>query len=194
MERNAVIIEDNGVQHELLASGRDWHLLNGPFFNDGLLFLNTLGVYKNFTVAKGIPKGSKAEVNRFHLCMVTEQLLAAVQRDMDLLQYNYSFCFNSSSHRGSGAVSGFMVDGYYAYLSTRPKGFCLMELMEASPNARSRLVGKLDIRNKSEIETDNWGVLKIKRKKDKVTWSDVLPPMIEFLKQSKSKTVIVHHK
>ncbi|MCD6175626.1 MAG: hypothetical protein J7K65_07665 [Planctomycetes bacterium] len=87
MQRNAVVIEDSGVQHELVVSGRDWHLLNGPFFSEGSLFLNTLGVYKNLTVAKGIPKGLMAEVNRFHLCVVTEQLLAAVQRDMDLLQY-----------------------------------------------------------------------------------------------------------
>lgn len=52
MKRNAVIIEANGMQHEIIASGRDWNLLNGPFFSEGLLFLNTLGVYKNFTVAK----------------------------------------------------------------------------------------------------------------------------------------------
>lgn len=194
VSRNSVTIEDDGVQFELAVSGRDWSLLNGPFFNDGPLFLNTLGIYNNFTVAKGIPKGSKAEVNRFHLCMITEQLLAAVQRDMDLLQYNYSFSFTSSSEKGSGAISGFTVDGYYAFLSTRPNGFCFLDLMEPSPNSRSRLVGKLDIRNKSEIETHNWGVLKIKKKKDIVTWPDVLPPMIEFLKKSKSKTVTVCHR
>jgi hypothetical protein len=194
MERNVVIIEDSGVQHELAPSCRDWNLLNGPFFEQGPLFLNTLGVYKNFTVAKGIPKGSTVEVNRIHLCMVTEQLLAAVQRDMDLLQYNYSFCFTSNVHKGSGAISGFMVDGYCAYLKVRPKGFCLLELIESSPNSHSRVIGKLDIRNKREMETDNWGMLKTKRKKDTVTWPDVLPPMIEFLKKSKSKTVIIHHR
>jgi hypothetical protein len=194
MKRNAVIIEADGMRHELVASGRDWQLLNGPFFSEGPLFLDALGVYKNFTVARGIPKGSKADVNCFRLCQAAKQLLEAIQRDLDILQYNYSFCFTASSHKGSGALSGFIVDGYYGFLSTRPNGFCLLKLMESLPNSRSRLVGQLDIRNKNQIETDNWGVLKIKKKKDKVTWQDALPPMIEFLKKSKSKTAVVHHK
>lgn len=102
---------------------------------------------------------------------------------MDLLQYNYSFSFTACPNSGSGAVSGFMIDGYYAFLSTRPNGFCIIKLIESSTNSCSRLVGQLDIRNKSEIETDNWGILKIKKIKDKVTWQDVLPPMIAFLNQ-----------
>lgn len=194
VKRNAVIIESEGIQHELLASERDWNLLNGLFFNEGQVFLNTLGVYENFTVAKGIPKGSKAEINRFVLCQVSEELLAAVERDLDLLQYNYSFNFTGYPKSGQGAISGFMIDGYYGFLSTRPNGFCVIKLMESSSNSQSRIVGQLDIRNKSEIKTDNWGILKIKKKKDKVTWQNVIPPMIEFLKNSESKTVIIHHK
>jgi hypothetical protein len=194
MDRNAVIIEDNGVQHELLASGRDWHLLHCKLFSEGMLFLDALGVYKNFTVARGIPTDSKAEVNRLSLCQVAEQFLAAVQRDIYLIQYDYSFSFTASPHKGSGAVSGFIVDGCHAFLSARPKGFCMLELMESSSNSTSSVVKQIDIRNKSEIKTDNWGILKIKKKKAKVTWPDVLPPMIEFLKRSKSETVVVHHK
>ncbi len=193
MERNAVIIELDRVQHELTASIRDWKLLNGPFFNEGLLFLDTLGVYKNFTVTKGIPDGSKAIANRFALCQIAEQLLAAVKRDIDLIQYNYSFYFTGCSHKGSGAISGFKVDGYYGYLTARPQGFCLMELMESAPNGLTRLVGRIDVRNKKEVKTENWGILKLQKKRASVTWQNVLPPLIEFLEKSKSKTVVIYH-
>jgi len=192
--RRSYFVHHFTLDRALVALGRDWRLLNGPFFSDGPLFLDTLGVYKNFTVEKGIPKGSKAEVNRFVLYKVAEQLLIAIQRDMDLLQYDYSFRFTGYSRKGSGSISGFRVNGYYACVDTRPRRFCLLELREALPDARSRLVGQIDIRNKSEIETDDWGILKVKKRKARVTWQDVLPQMIEFLKQRKSKTVVINHK
>lgn len=191
MEGNAVIIEADGIQHKLIASGRDWHLLHCKLFSEGMLFLEALGVYKNFTVAKGIPEDSKVEVDRLTFCQVTEKFLGAIQRDIELLQYDYSFSFTGSPHKGSAAVSGFMVDGHYAFLSAKPNGFCILKLMDSSPNS---VVKELDIRNKNEIETDNWGILKIKKKKSKVTWQDILPPLIEFLKRCKSTTVIIHHK
>jgi hypothetical protein len=176
MKQNAVIIEADRKQHELLVSRRDWHLLNGPFFNEGPLFLNTLGVYKNFTVAKGIPKGSTAKVNRFVLCQVAEQLLAAIQRDIDLLQYNYSFRFTACTDKDRSPNSGFMVNGYDACLSTRPNGFCLLRLMESSHNARSRLVGQLDIRNKSRSNRVEYSRLRKAKSKS----PDGLPPMMNF--------------
>lgn len=194
MKPNSVIIEADGVQHELAALGRDWRLLYGPFFSEGPLFMDILGVYKNFTVAKGIIKDSTAKVGRFVLCQVAQQLLVAIRRDIDLLQSDYSFHFTACPHKGISPSSGFIVNGYHASLLTRPKGFCLLQLIEACSENRFRLVGQLDIRNKSEIETDDWGVLKIKKRKAKVTWQAILPPMIEFLKQSKSKTVVVKHK
>ena len=58
MSDSATIIRDGDDVHRLPIPRRDWMLINGPGFGEGPIFVAAFGIFENFTVARGIPKGS----------------------------------------------------------------------------------------------------------------------------------------
>ena len=197
MPTNTLRIEADEAEFLLTIPHRDAMLLAGPrpFMSTGEPFVKTLGIYDNFTVAKGIPEDSKAVRNRYLVLMAVTSLLEAIQRDLDLLEFDYSYSFSTQGKaRSSAGMSGFQVRGYFGSVDARPKGFCTMELREASPSGPSRVVEILDLRNRKTFETDDSGVLQIHRKKsEEVSWKTSLPALIDFLKEHKCTDVVIHH-
>jgi hypothetical protein len=197
MATSTIRIEAGEAEFILTIPQRDAMLLAGPrpFMPAGEVFVKTLGIYDNFTVAIGIPKGSKAVRNRHHVLMAATSLLELVQRDLDLLEFDYSYSFSAHGKaRSTAGTGGVRVRGYSGCVDARPKGFCTMELREPSPSGPGRVVEIVDLRNRKTLDTDNYGVLQIHRKKGKeVTWNRSLPTLIDFLKQNKCADVVIHH-
>src|SRR6266516_565216 len=124
MRKAYVIIRDSSESHRLDIEHRDLGLLTGPFFREGQRFIEALGAYEHFTVAGGVPEGSQVTRQRLLLIDVMQALYRAVQRDEDLLRYDYSYSFTGrGSSRGSGAESGFRVRDLDGHIDTRPKGY-----------------------------------------------------------------------
>src|SRR5205823_502808 len=137
MSKSSIIIRDREESHRLVISSRDWGLLWGPFFDEGPVFINAFGVYEHFTVAGGIPDGSRVTRQRRVLQNATRALLAGIERDAELLRYDYSYGFSTDTSRHGGA-QGIGVRGLSGIVSTRPHGYCFLKLMRAIDGGRPR--------------------------------------------------------
>jgi hypothetical protein len=190
-----IIAKIGDASHRLDFVPRDFGMLVGKNFLEGERFIKALGVFEHITVAGGIPKGSHVIRSRRLFLDDTELLLRAVQRDEELLRYDYRFSFAVPSHStGGGAESGFRVRGFVGHIDTRPRGFCWLQLSQVVSSGWPRIVEWIDMRVRGSIETDERGTLQVHRKKAVPTkWFERLPPFIEFLRSHSEKEVTVEH-
>jgi hypothetical protein len=194
MPRSYVIAKIGDASHRLDIAHRDWGIVRGRFFEEGARFDRALGVYENFTVAGGIPEGSFVARQRLLLLEATELFLRAIQRDEEFLRYDFSYSFSARGSRPqSGAESGFRVRGFVGHISTRPHGFCWLELSQLVGSGWPRVVEFIDMRVRGSIETDELGTLKIHRRKAEMHWLETLPPLVEFLRSQSGTEVRVEH-
>jgi len=190
MGSSTIIVHDGDDQHRLTITHRDAGLLHGPMFDAGVWFLAAYGVYENFTVAGGIPKGSMVKRRGRTLCNAAKTLLDAVQRDEDLLAYNYAYGFKDDPTRHGGA-QGITVRGRGGILSVRPSGFCWIKLFDGR-SQRSRVAEFIDLRIVERVDLDD-GFVKVFRRKAEVCWPQALPPLIGFLESRADKELVVEH-
>lgn len=199
MSHNVLEIEDGVGSFALKFSNREFEILGGPpiFIPLGAAFINALGVFENTSVAMDmkIPPGSIVRRSRQGLLGIAKDILKSMQRDCDLLSYNYSFRLTKSEerHRISRQLSGFKVRGFHASVDGWPRGFCTLDLVEVAPNGIGRTVEIIDIRSRNEIETDDFGQLKVYRKDAEFRWPETLEGLIDFLQSSGGKEVTIHH-
>ena len=156
--------------------------------------MNVLGVYDHFTVAGGLPEGSFVNREREALLEATEVFLRAVHRDESLLRYDYSYSFSTHpTQRHSGGQSGIRIRGLFGSITTRPHGFCWLELSELADSGAPELVESIDMRVRKSIETDALGTLKIHRRKSETHWLEILPQLLVFLRKKDSSEVRIEH-
>jgi hypothetical protein len=191
MPNSAIIVHDGQDSHRLLITQRDCGILVGPMFKEGPLFLSAFGVYENFTVAGGMPKGSQVTRGGRVLYNATWGLLNGIERDADLLQYDYSYGFESEGTRHGGGQT-VRLRGREGILSTRPKGYCTIELFDEHSKT-ARIAEFIDLRIVGSIETELSGVVKVYRRKVDMRWLETLPPLLAFLKPRKAKELIIEH-
>jgi hypothetical protein len=191
--RESYIIAKAGeATHRLDISDRDWEMLSGPYFKEGKGFTDALGVYEHFTVAGGIPKGSHVVRQRRLLLEAAELLRRGIERDEELLRFDYTFGFTvAGQSTGSGGESGFRIRGLVGYIDTRPRGFCWLQLSQIVGSHWPRVVEWIDMRVKVRIETDERGTLRIERKRAEIKWPERLPPFIEFLRSRSEKQITI---
>ena len=195
MSESYIIAKIGGASHRLDFTHRDWGLLTGKNFVEGQRFIEELGVYEHITVADGIPKGSYVIRRRFQLLEKTESLRRAIERDQDLLQYDYTFSFSArAKSKGSGGESGFRVRELVGYINARPHGYCWLELSQLLGPQSGRVVEWIDMRVRGSIETDELGTLEVHRKRvTPIKRLERLPPFIEFLRAHSEKQVTIEH-
>ncbi len=183
------------LEHQMTLSSRDVHLLDGKyFFEDGWTYRQLLGL----DFIRGLsmpPKGvTLAAHGRIHLKLAFESLLVKLETQRDLITHSYSYVLSSQKKvTHGGATSGIRIRGLSACIDTRPAGYCDLTLMEVGPNGRGRVVEIIDMRVRQEIETDNQGTLKIRRRKAEVGWFTELPKLLQFLNSATDRQVEVRH-
>jgi hypothetical protein len=191
MSDSAMIIRDGAESHELRITSRDLGLLWGPFFVQGQVFINAFGVYENFTVAGGIPKGSHVRRGGRGLYGATAALESAIRRDEDLLRYDYSYGFQKERTRHGGTQS-VVIRGRGGTLSTRPTGYCSIELYDWNAQGL-RIAEFIDLRIVKNVKTDEGKVIKVYRRKAEMHWLERLPPFLNFLERRQRQELIVEH-
>jgi hypothetical protein len=107
------------------------------------------------------------------------------RRQENLVSYRYSFehARNGLKSSGGGGASGFKIDGKIHSIWSGP-GYC--DLQYSERNDRNEVIAKhaTDVRDLKVIQTDNWGPMRITRRKLKLTLPDQLDSLISFLKNS----------
>jgi hypothetical protein len=199
MRQNILEIEDGKKSFALQFSDRDFEILGGPtpFMELGAEFVRTLGVFENTNVSMDmkIPPGSSVRRSRQNLAVLAKGLLKLIQRDHDLLSFDYSFRLTKSDekHRIKRQLSGFRIRSLYGCVDGWPRGFCTLTLNEVSPIGIGRTVEIIDLRNSTELETDDMGLLKVYKQEADLNWTKALQGLIDFLNQSTEKEVTIHH-
>jgi hypothetical protein len=191
MSISALIVKDGNEQHRMLITDRDWGLLWGPLFVAGPIFSMSFGVYDNFTMSSGVPEGSRVVRKGRNLFNAAQVLLVAIERDLDLLEFDYSYSFVNEAQRYSDGQT-VHVRGRSGILRTRPKGYCFIELGDSGPKG-GRIAELIDLRIIRELDTDDSRVIKIHRRRAKVLWLETLPQLVEFLRQRIGKELVVEH-
>jgi hypothetical protein len=155
----------------------DQRIVNSDIFEGNLEFIWILHQYPG-------------EINKYprdNVLAAAETFYNIIQKDLTLLEYDYiTECTipgyeHLSPSRGRGSV-GVQIDGRL-YVLRGGAGYCCLSLMEIQPDGTGTCVKKIDCRERKIIKTENLGDVKIFRKKKKLTWAKILPPLIDFLKQ-----------
>ena len=191
MSNYSIIVHDGEASHCLPITSRDWGIAMGPHFKEGSIFIVSFGVYDNYTVARGMPKGSKVNRRGLVLYRAAHLLQTGIERDADLLSHDYSVGFNNERTRHTGLTS-VKLRGRTGSIRARPKGFCYLELFDQTAK-RSRVAELIDLRIVETIETDTADIVKLYRRKAETHWLETLPPLLEFLKLRKDKELIIEH-
>lgn len=195
---NAITFDTGGAEYALEIPLRDYEILLGPpvFLPLGEVFLEVLGVFDNYTIAEGMPKGSTVTRPWRRMFNLASGFLSSAVASHDLLAFDYSYSLPKRDiRRAKRWDSGFHVRGLFAQIDAQPRGFCTLELYESAPGvpAQRRLVEVIDMRSRESIDTDDWGALRVHKKPATCSWPEILPPLIAFLKQNKCEQLVLHH-
>jgi hypothetical protein len=190
MGMSAFIVRDGDEEHRTLISDRDIGLLSGPLFTEGPIFSFTYGFYENFTVARGIPPGSHVVRPAQKLYTAASALLRAIERDIELLTFDYSFAIDDELAKEGPEV--IFLRGREGLVLTHPKGFCHIEISETTPKGK-RVLEVVDLRVLGDFVTDGPMRITVHHKAATLNWAEVLPPLVAFLRPRIKKRLVVEH-
>ncbi len=198
MNPHRTVLRCDGEEHELALSLRDVRVLDGTFFApQGAADARAL-IGLDFVKGLGAPSLNQVLVTHQRAILVSklEALLAGLEAQRELLSHDYRFSFSGQPERsGSGRVSGFRVGGRIGSVSTRPSGYCDVTISEVdSASGRARVVDAVDMRRQRELQTDDWGLLKISRRAADVGWYAQLPAVLTWLDGRKGLAVEILHR
>jgi len=169
-----VLFLGKSQKYVMKITNTDW-IVAGVLTVSGLKFFPMVTLESN----------EEAIYPRDELLTEANAFLKAFGRDQKFLQYHYSFEIappgGLPKSRGSGSVSGFKINDKY-FCIVAGMGECYLLELGSKSNKINDVSRRVDVRDRKCIETDDWGVIKIFRRKKKVTWPEVLPPLIEFLR------------
>jgi hypothetical protein len=184
-------------EHAFSLSTRDIHLLDGRFFAppQASRYRPLLGLA--FIAGLGAPPLNKVLATHRRTIFLSQMqaLLAGFENYRDLLTYAYRYAFSGRPDSGGGgSTSGFRVRGLFGMISVRPSGYCDLTLSEAGPAGPGRVIEILDLRRRTTLETDDWGVLKVSRRAAEVGWFSCLPLAIKWLQEQSERDVEILHR
>lgn len=126
-------------------------------------------------------------VARQELLDAARTLLHDVQQQWEVLPFQYSF---RTRYGSSSGASGFHIDGIEYSINSRP-GRCYMEERAKGSDGLYHVVRTTDVRDKKQIDTDDWGPIKISRRKLDMRLPGELEALIRFLSEIPDEEVQV---
>lgn len=143
-----------------------------------------------YTIAGGCYLESEM-VARQELLDAARTLLRDVQQQWEVLPFQYSFRTRDGGRGGSSSsTSGFHINGIALTICSRP-GQCYLEERAKGPDGMFHVVRTTDVRDKKQIDTDDWGPIKIFRRKLEMRLPEELESLIGFLSEIPDEEVQV---
>lgn len=149
----------------------------------GALFLAALGgAYQRETAER-----------RQYLLDCAAQLRDYIAAHFDRLQYRYTieYCIMGRPElkmSGAGGASGFKIDGV-SHAIHGGVGECVLTRYEPLPDGSGTVQQRIDVSDRRRVETDDWGEIRIRRRKVKYTLPEILPDVIAFLERVEEREV-----
>jgi hypothetical protein len=130
--------------------------------------------------------------SREELLQAAREFEAVLERERVRFPYHYSYEMGIGElhSKGSGGVGGFHIDGK-THSIWGGAGVCYLKEMGIGPDGRGYDVKKIDIREKKRIETDDFGTIKVFRRKLKLSIFESIQALISFLSICEDKLLRV---
>jgi hypothetical protein len=175
-----VAIKAASGPHQLSLAASDWHVA-GAFHNNEF--------YRSICFARTGP----VEVERETLISHVKELLGRIRADWSVLPYHYTFECRISGRddlltRGGGGASGFRIDGEIHSIQGGACQ-CYLEHLRVGPDGKGHVVARIDVRDRATVETDDWGPIRIFRRKLKTTIPEQLEGLLSFLRGAQDGTI-----
>jgi hypothetical protein len=169
--------------------------LGGPLLPSGGAFQGALGLWDNFSVAKGMDTSAWTIKPRMPLLRAAQELLAAWEADRELLQYDYQYSFSSNPKQRNTGGMGITFEGRTGIIDARRPGQIFIRLV-IQANLDQQFEGNqealLDLRKCEPLETP-MGTLKLHRRRNNLDWEPKLTRVVEFLSSLSADTVRIRH-
>jgi hypothetical protein len=161
-----------GGRHAFVLTSTDETVMD--LFDDSPLF-----------AAVGRARVGARAFGRAELLAAARALLADVRAQWELLPYRYATEVRMMGREdlkssGSGGVHGFRIGGRIHSIDGGP-GRCVLSEWDDGPGGRGVVVATRDVRREKRVETDDWGPIKISRRKIDVRLPLSLEALVAFL-------------
>lgn len=130
---------------------------------------------------------------RHELINASELLLLYFKEQQDVLPYRYEYTIRMMGRddmktKGAGTTSGFKIDGEH-YSITGGNGECYLKRLVQNEEKTNLVWDVTDVRDRKSIETDEWGNIKISRRKINFDYPERVKECVTFLKSISSQFV-----
>ena len=171
-------------------SHREAKCLGGRLLPSGKKFEAALGLWDNFSVAKGQDIRAWTTKPRIPLLCAAEDLLAALEVNREFFRYDYQYSFSSNPKQRNTGGMGIAVNERWGTSDARRPGQVFIRFASSNPEESGDDV--LDLRKCAPVET-HLGVLKIHRRKNQLDWQPKLETLIKFLRSLRAESVRIRH-
>ncbi len=130
---------------------------------------------------------------RDELLHASQAILRYFQEQQDVLPYRYEYTIRLMGRddlktKGAGTTSGFEIDGEN-YTITGGNGECYLRRRVQNEEKTNLVWEVTDVRNRKSIETDEWGDIKISRRKINFAYPKRVEECVAFLESISSQIV-----
>jgi hypothetical protein len=185
LARDRVNFTVRAVGRELTVryTTRELRFLGGPLLPAGNRFTQAIGMWANFTVAKGQNTSAWTTQPRREVLNATRDLTESISEAAELFQYDYQYSFSSRPKIRNTAGTGVMANGTTGTIDARQPG--QIYFRQTDGVVRDLRVG--------EPLVTNLGTVKIYRRRNTVDWLPKLQTLIDFLETLEFETVDFRH-
>lgn len=134
----------------------------------------------DFMAFIGAAYQERTVVSRAALLESARLLRASVAENRHLLGFRYSYSIPKRDRKGSGGCSGFKINGSFHSIRGG-NGECYLERIEIEDDDRGRVAERIDLRERNVVQTDDWGEIRISRRKIEFSLPEALAECIAFL-------------
>lgn len=168
-------------------------VLGDPLFPSAEDFKQALGLWDNFSVARGMNTKAWTVKSRPQLIHAAQRLADALKADGELFRYDYQWGLSAIPKQRNSAARGVgNVGGKMGGVRATP-GQLYLELREKGNDEKYRIVEVRDLRQGPPVVTDEFGTIKVYRRKNTIDWGPKLSRLIDFLQVSTSEDVRIRH-
>jgi hypothetical protein len=194
MKEYCFTVECGSQTITLVYVTREFEYLVGKQCPEGTAFIQAVGMWDNFSVARGQDTEAWTAKSRMGLLNAAESLLKRVRADRDFINYDYQCGFSAEGpRRYSGRGFGVMLPGKVGATVWLNPGQITMDIQRQGEDGKFLVVESRDLRRSGPIQTADKGTLKVYRRFNPINWEQKLPPLIDFLANCSCENVRIRH-
>ncbi|RUL77514.1 hypothetical protein [Dyella choica] len=185
MDQYQFTVSAGELIHVRTYSTEELSFLTGHGAPEITAFRVAIGLWDNFSVARGMDENAQTVKSREMLLAATSELLHRLEQERELFSHSYKLKCPDSRSRGSMKCWIELKSGETGFLMARHAGQLYFEHKEAGPKI-------IDMRALSSLDTAT-GETRIFRKRNELRWPLFLQDLEVFLKSLMVSEVSISH-